>query len=62
MEHHRSNIESCVLLGDFLDLETVSPHTRNKPRLRRRGGYKSDIDGFKREILDPPRQDAEADV
>jgi predicted phosphodiesterase len=53
VECHRANIESCVLLGDFLDLETISPHTRNRPRLRRRGGYKSDIDGFARAILDP---------
>lgn len=53
IERNRANIESCVLLGDFLDLETISPHTRSKPRLRRRGGYRADIDGFKRDILDP---------
>jgi hypothetical protein len=52
IERHRANIESCVLLGDFPDSENVSPHTRNRPRLRKRGGYKYDIDGFKLEILD----------
>jgi len=53
VERHRTNIESCVLLGDFLDSENVSPHTQNRPRLRKRGGYKADIDGFKRDILNP---------
>jgi predicted phosphodiesterase len=53
LSRNRANIDSCVLLGDFLDSENVSPHTRNRPRLRKRGGYKADIVGFKRDILDP---------
>ena len=50
---HRNQIESLVLLGDELDCENVSRHTQGKPGLRKRGGYKQDIDGFKRTILDP---------
>ncbi len=53
IEKHRGDIDSCVLLGDFLDCENISVHTKNRPRLRMRGGYKKDIDGFKRDILDP---------
>jgi predicted phosphodiesterase len=53
IERHRADIESCVLLGDFLDCENLSAHTKGRPRLRKRGGYKRDIDGFKADILDP---------
>jgi predicted phosphodiesterase len=53
IERHRANIESCVLLGDFLDCENLSAHTKHRPRLRKRGGYKADIVGFKRDILAP---------
>jgi len=52
IEAHRDQIESCVLTGDFLDCQNLSRHTKNRARLRQRG-YKKDIDGFKRDILDP---------
>lgn len=48
----RNKVAGIVLLGDFLDFETISHHTKGKPRLRRRGGYKEDIEGFKADILD----------
>src|ERR1022692_1014035 len=53
IKQHRNQIDSVTLLGDFLDCGDVSRHTKGKPRLRTRGGYKKDIDGFKRDILDP---------
>jgi predicted phosphodiesterase len=49
----RNPVAGLVLLGDFLDFETISHHTAHKPRLRRRGGYQHDIDGFKRDVLNP---------
>ncbi len=49
----RNKIAGIVLLGDFLDCQNVSRHTKDKPRLRKRGGYQQDIQGFQRDILKP---------
>jgi predicted phosphodiesterase len=54
LEFTESNrIRGVILSGDNLDCSNVSRHTKGKPRLRSRGGYQRDIDGFKRDILDP---------
>jgi len=42
-----------VFLGDQLDLECVSHHTKGKPLYRPVGGLQSDLDGFKKTILTP---------
>lgn len=52
IKRHSDDIETCVLLGDFLDCENISRHTEGKPRLRKRGGYAADIKGFQEEVLD----------
>lgn len=49
---NKSKIASVTLLGDALDCQNLSRHTVGKPRLRKRGGYKQDIDGFQKHILD----------
>jgi predicted phosphodiesterase len=53
MRAHRKQIASVTLLGDALDCQSLSRHTKGKPRLRKQRGYRTDIDGFKRDILDP---------
>jgi len=53
MRKHRKQIASVVLLGDALDCQSLSRHTKGKPRLRKPRGYRTDIDGFMKEILDP---------
>ncbi len=53
MKAHKKQIASVVLLGDALDCQSLSRHTKGKPRLRKPRGYREDIDGFKRDILDP---------
>ncbi len=52
IEANRDKIGSVTLLGDALDCQNLSRHTVGKPRLRKRGGYKQDIDGFQKHILD----------
>jgi hypothetical protein len=50
---NRKRIAGFVFLGDQLDFETISPHTSEKRGLRRQGGLKADLDGFRSEVLDP---------
>lgn len=45
--------QRIVLLGDNLDCEPVSRHSKGKPGLREKGGLRRDIDGFVRNILSP---------
>jgi predicted phosphodiesterase len=52
MEKNRKHIASVTLNGDFLDCQNLSHHTKGKPRLRKHGGYKADMDGFKADVLD----------
>lgn len=52
LKANKRRIASFTLNGDFLDCQNVSRHSDGKPRLRKRGGWKSDLDGFKRDILD----------
>ena len=53
IEKNRKSIYGVVLLGDILDANNISHHTKGKPGLRRRGGLQADIDICTREILDP---------
>lgn len=46
-------IEGVVLLGDNMNCENISRHTKGKPRLRTRGGVNSDFVKFNRDILLP---------
>ena len=48
-----NDVDQLIFLGDNLDCQQVSRHTVGKPRLRRRGGYFKDIEGFKLDILKP---------
>jgi UDP-2,3-diacylglucosamine pyrophosphatase LpxH len=49
---NKRRIASFTLNGDGLDCQDISRHTEGKPRLRRRGGWKEAIDGFREDILD----------
>lgn len=53
IERNKKKISNVVIVGDGLDCANVSRHTKNKPRLRKRRGYKKDIQGFQKDILDP---------
>lgn len=49
---NKRRIASFTINGDGLDCSDVSRHTEGKPRLRRRGGWKESIDGFRKDVLD----------
>lgn len=49
----QNKVDGLLLGGDSLDLETISHHTKGQPGLRRKGGLKSDLDGFATEVLSP---------
>src|SRR5579863_4411998 len=53
IRRNRQEIAGVILNGDSLDCQNLSRHTVGKPRLRKQSGYKKDLDGFKRDILDP---------
>lgn len=42
-----------VFGGDNLHCESISHHTKNKPMYRTLGQMKKELDGFKRQVLDP---------
>lgn len=48
-----NKVGGVILLGDNMDCQDVSRHTAGKPRLRKTGGYKADLDGFDEDILTP---------
>jgi hypothetical protein len=49
----RNRVEGFIFGGDALDLSCVSHHTAGKGLYRPQGALKSNLDGFKRDILDP---------
>jgi len=49
----RNKVDGLVYQGDQLDMQNISHHTKGKPGLRSRKGYLNDVNGFKRDILDP---------
>ena len=48
----RNPVGLFVFGGDNLDCGDISHHTKGKPGLRKRGGMVSDLEGFRREMLD----------
>lgn len=52
LKKNKSRIASFTLNGDGLDCADVSRHTEGQPRLRKRGGWKEDLDGFRAQVLD----------
>lgn len=49
----RNKVGLFVLGGDNLHCESVSRHTKSKPKYRTLGQMKRELDGFRRVILDP---------
>lgn len=49
----RNTVGLFVLGGDNLHCESVSRHTKGKPKYRTLGQMKRELDGFRRVILDP---------
>lgn len=49
----KNKTDGVVLLGDNMNCENISRHTKGKPRLRTRGGLLSDFTMFNRDILLP---------
>jgi hypothetical protein len=49
----QNKVDGLIYQGDQLDMENISHHTKGKPGLRSRAGYFRDVNGFKRDVLDP---------
>lgn len=49
----RNPVGLFIFGGDNLDCGSISHHTKGKPLYRERGQMKRDLDGFRREMLDP---------
>jgi predicted phosphodiesterase len=49
----RNSLSGVVLLGDNMDCEDISRHTKNQPGLRRPGGWQHDLEYFDKNILKP---------
>lgn len=45
--------DGFIFGGDQLNFQCISHHDKDKPRLKPRGGYANDMDGFVDDILDP---------
>lgn len=53
ISRNREKIAGIVLLGDNMNCENISRHTKGKPRLRTRGGIARDFARFNQDILLP---------
>jgi len=42
----KNDVYGVILLGDNMDCQNVSSHTKNHPGLRKRGGWKYELDYF----------------
>jgi len=49
----RNDVGLVVLGGDNLHCESISHHTKGKGKFRTLGQMKRELDGFRREVLDP---------
>src|SRR6266581_4178175 len=49
----QNKVDGLIYQGDQLDMENISHHTKGKPWFRQRQGYMSDINGFRKVVLDP---------
>ena len=56
IKRNQKKIGWVVLLGDNMNCENISRHTKGKPRLRKRGGLAKDFARFNRDILIPIEQ------
>lgn len=53
IRRNKERIAGVILLGDNMNCENFSRHTKGKPRLRTRGGVDRDFRRFRTDILDP---------
>lgn len=53
IQRNAEKIDWVVLLGDNMNCEEISRHTKGKPRLRTRGGWQRSLDSFNEEVLQP---------
>jgi predicted phosphodiesterase len=51
LERNKEKIKGVALLGDNMNCENISRHTKGKPRLRTRGGIARDFARFNKDIL-----------
>ena len=49
----KNRVDGVVLLGDNMDCESISRHTKGLPGLRRPGGWQAELDHFDLNILKP---------
>jgi hypothetical protein len=49
----KNEVDGLIYQGDQLDMENISHHTKGKPFFRNKRGYISDINGFRKVVLDP---------
>jgi UDP-2,3-diacylglucosamine pyrophosphatase LpxH len=56
IKKNADQIEWVVLMGDNMNCENISRHTKGKPRLRQQGGFQKDLDRFNEDILIPIEQ------
>lgn len=53
LERNRERVRLFVFGGDNLDCAAISHHTKGKPIHRPRGQMKKDLEGFRRQMLEP---------
>lgn len=53
LDKNQAKVKGVALLGDNMDCNNISRHTKGKPRLRTRGGIAKDFDQFNKDILLP---------
>jgi hypothetical protein len=49
----RNRVRLFVFGGDNLHCESISHHTKGKPKFKTYGQMKRELDGFRKHILDP---------
>ncbi len=49
----RNRVDGFIFGGDQLDLSCISHHNVSKPLYRPKGALRSNLNGFKRDVLDP---------
>lgn len=53
LARNRNRVKLVVLGGDNLHCESISHHTKGKPKFKTFGQMKRELDGFRRYVLDP---------
>lgn len=62
IKRNKQKIAGVVLLGDNMDCNNISRHTKGKPRLRMRGGLIKDFENFDKDILKEVEASIEKDT